>query len=299
MSIVVTGATGSLGRLVIDELLAKVPAEQIAAVVRDKDKAADLVSRGVELRIADYSEPETLAGAFYAGDRVLLISGSEVGRRVAQHSAVIGAAKAAGVAQLAYTGVLGGPGADFQLAAEHKATEQAILDSGLPYTFLRNGWYTENYTEQLAPVLEYNAVVTSAGDGRVASASRADYAAAAAAVLTGEGHLKKAYELSGDVAWSFTEYAAELSRQTGRTIAHNNVPAETHLGILTGAGLPQPFAEILVDVDAAVGRGLLAGTSGDLARLAGRPTTPLADSVAAALATLARQPLSGQDIAVP
>lgn len=291
MSIVVTGATGSLGRLVIDELLAMVPAGQpgrhggrIAAVVRDKEKAADLADRGVELRIADYSEPATLAGAFRTGDRVLLISGSEVGRRVPQHTAVIEAAKAAGVAQLAYTGVLGGPDADFQLAAEHKATEQLILDSGLPYTFLRNGWYTENYTEQLAPVLEHSAVVASAGEGRVASAARADYAAAAAAVLTGEGHLGKAYELSGDVAWSFAEYAAELSRQTGRPIAYNNVPAEAHLAILTGAGLPQPFAEIFVDVDSAVGRGLLAGTTGDLARLAGRPTTPLADSVAAALA---------------
>ncbi|NUK34332.1 SDR family oxidoreductase [Streptomyces lunaelactis] len=285
MSIVVTGATGHLGRLVIDELLATVPAQRIAAVVRDKEKAADLAARGVELRIADYSEPESLAGAFRAGDRVLLISGSEVGQRVAQHTAVVEAAKAAGVAQLAYTGVLGGPDADFLLAAEHKVTEQRILESGLPYTFLRHGWYTENYTGNLAPVLEHNAVVASAGEGRVASATRADYAAAAAAVLTGDGHLGKAYELSGDVAWSFAEYAAELSRQTGRTIAYTNVPAEAHLGILTGAGVPEPFAEVLVDVDAAVGRGLLAGTTGDLARLSGRPTTPLADSVAAALAT--------------
>ncbi|AVZ74698.1 NAD(P)-dependent oxidoreductase [Streptomyces lunaelactis] len=285
MSIVVTGATGHLGRLVIDELLATVPAQRIAAVVRDKEKATDLAARGVELRIADYSEPESLAGAFRAGDRVLLISGSEVGQRVAQHTAVVEAAKAAGVAQLAYTGVLGGPDADFLLAAEHKVTEQRILESGLPYTFLRHGWYTENYTGNLAPVLEHNAVVASAGEGRVASATRADYAAAAAAVLTGDGHLGKAYELSGDVAWSFAEYAAELSRQTGRTIAYTNVPAEAHLGILTGAGVPEPFAEVLVDVDAAVGRGLLAGTTGELARLSGRPTTPLADSVAAALAT--------------
>ncbi|MFI9584941.1 SDR family oxidoreductase [Streptomyces sp. NPDC052236] len=284
MGIVVTGATGSLGRLVIDELLAKVPAEQISAVVRNKEKAADLAARGVELRIADYSRPETLAGAFRAGDRVLLISGSEVGQRVAQHTAVVEAAQAADVAQLAYTGVLGGPEADFQLAAEHKVTEELILDSGLPYTFLRNGWYHENYTEHLAPVLEHNAVVASAGKGRVASAARADYAAAAATVLTGEGHVGQVYELSGDVAWSFAEYAAELSRQTGRTIAYSNVPAETLLSILTGAGLPQPLAEILVDVDAGIERGLLAGTTGDLARLAGRPTTPLADAVAAALA---------------
>ncbi|MFP1627411.1 SDR family oxidoreductase [Streptomyces sp. 5K101] len=285
MSIVVTGATGALGRVVVDELLAAVPADRIAAVVRDKEKAADLAACGVELRIADYSEPATLAGAFRAGDRVLLISGSEVGRRVAQHTAVIEAAKAAGVAQLAYTGVLGGPDADFDLAAEHKATEQLILDSGLPYTFLRNGWYTENYTGNLGPVLEHGTVVGSAGDGRIASATRADYAAAAAAVLTGEGHLGAAYELSGDTAWSLAEYAAELSRQTGRTITYTEVPAETHLGILTGAGVPEPFARILVDVDGAIGRGLLARTTGDLARLAGRPTTPLAETVAAALAT--------------
>ncbi|MET4668593.1 MULTISPECIES: SDR family oxidoreductase [Streptomyces] len=283
MSIVVTGATGQLGRLVIDELLATVPAGEIAAVVRNKEKAAALAARGVELRIADYDRPETLAGAFRAGDRVLLISGSEVGKRVAQHTALIDAAKAAGVAQLAYTGILGGPDADFALADEHKATEQLILDSGLPHTFLRNGWYTENYTANLAPVLEHGAVVANAGDGRVASASRADYAAAAAVAVTGEGHLGKVYELSGDTAWSFAEYAALLSEVTGKEIAYKNVPADVHQEILVGAGLPEGFAAILADVDEAIARGRLAGTSGDLARLTGRPTTPLATTVRAAL----------------
>ncbi|WP_431788573.1 NmrA family NAD(P)-binding protein [Streptomyces sp. G9] len=283
MSIVVTGATGALGRLVVDALLATVPAAEVVAVVRDKEKAAALAARGVELRISDYSAPETLAGAFRSGDRVLLISGSEVGRRVAQHAAVIDAAKAAGVAQLAYTGILGGPDADFALADEHKATEQLILDSGLPYTFLRNGWYTENYTANLAPALEHRAVVANAGEGRIASATRADYAAAAAAVLTGDGHLNTAYELSGDTAWSLAEYAAVISGLTGEAIAYNNVPAATHQEILVGAGLPEGFAAILVDVDEAIGRGRLAGTSGDLARLIGRPTTPLAETVRAAL----------------
>lgn len=285
MSIVVTGATGRLGRLVVERLLETgVPAAGIAAVVRDKEKAADLAARGVELRLADYDDPATLNGVFRAGDRVLLVSGNEVGRRVPQHTAVIAAARAAGVAQLAYTGVLGGPEADFELAEEHKATERAILDSGLPHTFLRNGWYTENYTEQLGPVLEHGAVVASAGEGRIASAPRADYAAAAAAVLTGDGHLGRAYELSGDTAWSLAEYAAEVAKHSGKDIAHRNVPAETHLEILTGAGVPAPFAAILVDVDRAIERGLLARGDGDLARLIGRPTTPLAETVAAALA---------------
>ncbi|MEU7013451.1 NmrA family NAD(P)-binding protein [Streptomyces sp. NPDC046385] len=286
MSIVVTGATGQLGRLVIDALLATVPAGSVAAVVRDKEKAADLAARGVELRIADYSRPETLAGAFEAGDRVLLISGSEVGQRVAQHTAVVAAAKAAGVAQLAYTGVLGGPEADFLLAEEHKATEEAILGSGLPYTFLRNGWYTENYTANLAPVLAHGAVVANAGEGRIASASRADYAAAAAAVLTGpaEEHLNRAYELNGDVSWSLAEYAAEVARQSGREITYTSVPAAAHREILTGAGVPAPFAEILVDVDRAVEHGALASRGDALARLIGRPTTPLAETIGAALA---------------
>ncbi|MFD3724430.1 NmrA family NAD(P)-binding protein [Streptomyces sp. NPDC058671] len=292
MSIVVTGATGALGRLVIDALLTgtpagPVPAESVVAVVRDKEKAADLAERGVELRIADYSRPETLAGAFEAGDRVLLISGSEVGQRVAQHAAVIDAAKAAGVAQLAYTGVLGGDEADFDLAAEHKETERLILASGLPYTLLRNGWYSENYTANLAPVLAHGAVVSNAGEGRVASAARADYAAAAAAVLTGpaEEHLGRTYELSGDTDWSFAEYAAEVAARSGREIAYDSVPAETHLAILTGAGVPRPFAEILVDVDRAVERGALARRTGDLARLIGRPTTPIGASIGEALAS--------------
>ncbi|MEU2245307.1 SDR family oxidoreductase [Streptomyces sp. NPDC019224] len=286
MSIVVTGATGELGRLVVEQLLTTVPADGIVAAVRDKEKAAALAARGVELRIADYDDPATLAGAFRAGDRVLLISGSEVGSRVPQHTAVIDAAKAAGVAQLAYTGVLGGPDADFVLADEHKETERLILASGLPHTFLRNGWYTENYTANLAPVLAHGAVVANAGEGRIASATRADYAAAAAAVLTGEGHLGKAYELSGDTAWSLAEYAAQVSRASGKEIVHKDVPGAVHQEILVGAGLPEGLAAILVDVDEAIRRGRLAGTSGDLARLIGRPTTPMAETVEAAVAAL-------------
>ena len=281
MSIVVTAATGHLGRLVIDELLERVPAGQVVAVARNAAKAAPLAARGVEVRVADYNDPVALAKAFGAGDTVLLISGLEA-NRVAQHQAVIAAAKAAGVERIAYTSVLGGPEADFDLAADHITTEQAILDSGLPYTFLRNGWYHEVYTEQIAVQLEHG-VIGSAGDGRIGSASRRDYAAAAAVVLTGQGHEKTAYELNGDTAWTLTEYAAELSKQSGKDVAYNNVPAETHVGVLTGAGLPEPLARIFVDVDNAIERGRLAGRGSDLTHLIGRPTTPLPDAITTAL----------------
>ena len=282
MSIVVTGATGHLGRHVVEQLLEKVPADQITAVVRTPEKAADFAERGVKIAVADYNTPETFDTVFAAGDKVLLISGNEFEKgRVGQHKVVIKAAKAAGVALLAYTSAPGPLAA--ALADDHRGTEEALLASGVPYALLRNGWYNENYTENLAPVLEHNAVVAAAGDGRVSSASRADYAAAAVAVLTGEGHENQTYELGGDEAWSFAEYAAELSRQTGKEIAYNNVPAETLVGILTGAGLPEPFAAILVGVDASIAQGQLVVSTGDLSRLSGRSTTPISESIALAL----------------
>ncbi|WP_031027731.1 SDR family oxidoreductase [Streptomyces sp. NRRL WC-3725] len=282
MSIVVTGATGHLGRHVVEQLLEKVPAAQITAVVRDEAKAADLAARGVKLAVADYNVPETFDGLFAAGDKVLLISGNEFDKgRVGQHTVVIEAAEAAGVALLAYTSAPGTLSA--ALADDHRATEQVLLASGLPYSLLRNGWYHENYTENLAPVLEHGAVVAAAGDGRVSSAARADYAAAAVAVLTGEGHENSTYELGGDEAWSFAEYAAELSRQTGREIVYNPVPVDALTGILTGAGVPAPVAGILAGVDASIEKGELVVSSGDLSRLIGRPATPLAQAVTAAL----------------
>ncbi|WP_210592772.1 SDR family oxidoreductase [Streptomyces sp. GESEQ-35] len=282
MSIVVTGATGHLGRHVVEQLLEEVAADQITAVVRTPEKAADFAARGVRIAVADYNAPETFDGLFAAGDKVLLISGNEFDKgRVEQHKVVIDAAKAAGVALLAYTSAPGSLTA--ALADDHRATEEVLLASGLPYTLLRNGWYHENYTEQLAPVLEHNAVVAAAGEGRISSASRADYAAAATAVLTGEGHENKTYELGGDVAWSFTEYAAELSKQTGKEIAYSSVPAEALVGILTGAGLPEAFATILAGVDQSIEKGELVVSTGDLSRLAGRPTTPLSEAIAAAL----------------
>ncbi|TQL20863.1 SDR family oxidoreductase [Streptomyces sp. SLBN-134] len=282
MSIVVTGATGHLGRHVVAQLLEKVPAEQITAVVRDAEKAAGFAGRGVRIAVADYNAPETFDGLFAAGDKVLLISGNEFDKgRVGQHRMVIDAAKAAGVALLAYTSAPGTLTA--ALADDHRGTEEALLGSGVPYVLLRNGWYHENYTENLAPVLEHGAVLAAAGDGRVSSASRADYAAAAVAVLTGEGHENKTYELGGDEAWGFAEYAAELSRQTGKEITYNPVTPEALTGILAGAGVPEPMAAVLAGVDVSIEKGELVVDSGDLSRLAGRPTTPLAEAVTAAL----------------
>ncbi|MEU6636794.1 NAD(P)H-binding protein [Streptomyces rochei] len=283
MSIVVTGATGHLGRHVVRQLLEKVAADRVTAVVRDRDRAADLAALGVRIAVADYNAPESFDGVFAPGDRVLLISGNEFDKgRVRQHTVVIDAAKKAGAALLAYTSAPSSLTA--ALADDHRATEEVLVGSGVPYVLLRNGWYHENYTEQLAPVLEHGAVVQAAGDGRVSSASRADYAAAAVAVLTGEGHENKAYELGGDEAWSFAEYAAELSRQTGEEIVYTPVSTEAYTGILTGAGVPGPLADVFAGVDAAIEKGELVVTTGDLARLAGRPTTPLAEAVAAALA---------------
>ncbi|MEU6731681.1 NAD(P)H-binding protein [Streptomyces physcomitrii] len=285
MSIVVTGASGRLGRLVVEGLLARVPAAEIVAVVRDRAKAAEFAARGVEVRVADYSAPDSLSGVFGRGDRVLLISGSEVGRRIGQHRAVVDAAAAAGVSLLAYTSLLGAPATpeDFILAEEHKATEAMVRDSGLPYVLLRNGWYHENHTAQLDQVLASGAVVSSAGDGRIASASRADYADAAVAVLTGEGHAGRAYELSGDEDWDFAEFAAEVARQSGREVALRPVTPEEHRAALLGAELPEPVADLMVNIDSAVARGVLARRENDLARLIGRPTTPLAEAIGTAL----------------
>lgn len=284
MSIVITGATGKLGRLVIEGLLARVPAGQTAAVVRDPAKAADLAERGVEVRVADYNAPAMLKDAFRADDVVLLISGSEVGQRIPQHTAVIDAAKEAGVARLVYTSILGCADAGFALMDEHKVTEQAILDSGLTYTLLRNAFYTEVYTDQIPVQLEHG-VVGSAGKGRIGSATRNDLAVAAVVALTQSGHENAAYELSGDEAWTLAEYAAELSRQTGRTVTYTDLTGDDYKVVLERAGLPAAVAAMLVDVDVAgVARGLAEGDSGDLSRLIGRPSTPLATAMATALA---------------
>jgi NAD(P)H dehydrogenase (quinone) len=282
--ITVTGATGHLGRLVIDALLARgVAAGEIIAAVRSPEKAADIAGLGVQVREADYDRPETLAAAFAGTDRLLLISGSEVGKRVPQHGAAVEAAKAAGVSLIAYTSILRADTSGLALAAEHKATEDLVRESGLPFVLLRNGWYFENYTENLAPAFQFGAIAGAAGDGRISAATRADFAAAAAAVVAQDGHAGKVYELGGDEAFTMAELAAEVSRQSGREIAYADLPAEEYVKVLVGAGLPEAFAGILADSDVGVSRGELYTDSKDLSTLIGRPTTPLADALAPAV----------------
>ena len=283
--IIVTGATGQLGRLVIDGLLdAGVPADGIVAAVRSPQKAADLTARGVEVREADYNRPETLASAFAGASKVLLISSSEVGQRVEQHRNAVAAAAASGAQLLAYTSILAADRSAMQLAGEHRATEELVQAAGLPYTLLRNGWYVENYTGNLATALAHGSVLGSAGEGRVAAATRADFAAAAVAVLTTDGHQNRIYELGSDEAFTLGEYAAELTRQTGKPIGYVDLSAADYTAALAGAGLPEPFAALLADSDLGIARGELTTDSGDLSRLIGRPTTPLADAVKLALA---------------
>lgn len=280
--IAVTGASGHLGRLAIEALLGKVPAKELVALVRTPSKAADLAAKGVQVRQADYSRPETLGPALAGVDKLLLISSSELGQRAVQHQAVVDAARAAGVGFIAYTSILHADRSHLALAAEHLATERALAASGIPYALLRNGWYLENYTGQIPGALLHG-FAGSAGDGRIAAAARADFAAAAAAVLTLPDQAGKVYELAGDEPFTMAELAAEVARQSGKPVAYAQLPPETLGEVLRGAGLPGPFADVLVDADVNIARGELDDRSGDLRRLIGRPTTPLRDAVAAAL----------------
>ena len=282
--IVVTGASGQLGRLVIAALLEKIPAPQIVAAVRNPASVQDLAARGVVVREADYNRPETLETAFRGADKLLLISSSDLGGRVPQHRAVIDAAKAAGVRLLAYTSILRADVSPLGLAAEHRETENYLRASGLPFVLLRNGWYSENYTASVPVALEHGVVLGSAGNGRISSAARADYAAAAAAVLAGGEHAGRVYELAGDTSYSLGELAAEIGGQAGRSIAYQNLPRDDFKSALLGAGLPEGLAELLADSDVGASQGALFDDGHQLSGLIGRPTTPLAVSVAAALA---------------
>ena len=281
--IVVTGATGQLGRLVIQSLLTKVQASQIVAAVRQPERAADLAALGVQVRQADYSQPPTLDAAFAGADKVLLISSSELGQRTAQHRNVIDAAKRAGVGLLAYTSVLRADTSELGLAAEHVATEALIKASGLHYVLLRNGWYTENYLASVQPALQHSAFIGCAGEGQIASAARADYAEAAAMALTLPAQAGKVYELAGDSAYTLAGFAAELSRQTGKAIPYVNLPEADFKGALLGAGLPEPLAALLADSDTAASKGALMDGGKRLSTLIGRPTASLGDLMALAL----------------
>ena len=281
--IVVTGASGKLGHHVIRQLLKRVPAAQVVAAVRNIEKAPELTALGVHLREADYAKPATLATAFAGAEKVLLISSNEVGARVAQHQAVIDASIAAGVKLLAYTSLLRTDTSTLALAADHLATEEAIRRSGLSFVFLRNGWYLENHTEALGPALEHGAILGAAKEGRFSAATREDYATAAAAVLAGQGHENKVYELAGDESYTLAELAAEVSKAAGTTVVYQDLTQKEYEAALLGFGLPAPVAAILADSDAGAATGELESTARDLHTLIGRPTTTLAQAVSAAI----------------
>lgn len=281
--IVITGATGKLGQHVIASLLTSVPADHIIAAVRNPAKAVNLTALGVQVRQADYNDGASLDAAFKGATKILLISSSEVGQRAQQHQNVIDAARRAGVALLAYTSVLRADTSPLGLAAEHVITEAAIRASGLPYTFLRNGWYLENHTEHLAPVLEHGVVLGAAQNGRFSSAARADYAAAAAAVLTADKP-QAIYELAGDHGFTLAEYAAEVARQSGKVIVYKDLPQADFKAALVGVGVPEGFADLLADSDAGAAKGALEDNGKQLSTLIGRPTTRLLDAVKAVLA---------------
>ena len=280
MSIVIAGATGQLGRLVVGELLQRgVPAREIVAGGRSAEQLEDLAGLGVRTASVDYNDPASLDSALSEGDTLLLISGNDIQNRTAQHETVIDAAVRAKVAHILYTSVLAADSTPIILAPDHVKAEEYIRASGLPFTFLRNGWYTENYAAALATARETGTLLGSAGEGRVASATRADFAAATAAVLTTPGHEGRVYELSGDYAWTYEELAAAFSTVLGRTVSYDSVSSAEHASALEAAGLDPATAGFLAALDGNIREDALALTTGDLARLAGRPTTPLLDGL--------------------
>lgn len=280
MTIAITGATGQLGRLVIETLKTKIAPDGIVALARNTDKAADLEGPA---RVFDYDAPETLAPALDGIDTLLLISGSDIGRRVPQHAAVIKAAKSAGVQHIVYTSLLNAPTSALVLAPEHVETEKLLAASGIEHTLLRNGWYTENYTMGLPAALEHNALIGAAKDGRISSATRQDYAEAAAAVLMDAGLRGKTYELSGDNSFTLSDLAATLSVQAGKDIPYVDMPEADYAAALTDAGLPAELAGFLAHCDVEASKGVLFDEGTQLSTLIGRPTTPLATAVAAAI----------------
>ena len=285
MTLLVTAASGNLGRLTVEALLARgVPASDIRAGARDTAKIADLAAKGVQAVRLDYDDPATIAEAVAGVERMLLVSGSEIGKRVPQHTNVIEAAAAAGVQQLAYTSAPHADTSALIVNPEHKATEAALAASGVPFTVLRNNWYTENYVQTLRQAEATGVVASSTGEGRVASASRADFAEAAAVVLTSDGHLGKVYELGGDVAWDFSELAAAIGEVLGREIAYVAWTPEEQREALTAAGLDEGRIGFVLTMDGNIRDGLLGEVTHELSALIGRPTTPLVEGLRAAIA---------------
>ena len=281
MTIAITGATGQLGGLALAHLKTLVDPAQITALVRDLGKATDL---GFAARAFDYTAPQGMGAALQGVDVLVLISSSDFNDRVGQHRNVINAAKAAGVGRIVYTSILQADRSPLLIACDHRATEAAIKDAGLTATILRNGWYTENWTGTLGAAISAGAMIGAAGEACFTPATRADYAQALAVVAADEAHAGQVYELGGDAAITLADIAAEVSRQTGKTIPYNDLPGDVYQGILQSIGLPAGFAALLVDVDQKAGDGWLADRSGSLRQLIGRPTTPLAEAVRAALA---------------
>jgi NAD(P)H dehydrogenase (quinone) len=283
MNIVVTGATGHLGRLAVEALLRRgVPAEQITATGRRTETLADLADQGVTVRRADYTDPASLAEAFTGAERVLLVSGSEVGQRAQQHANAIDAAKQAGVGLIAYTSIPKADTSSLLLAEEHRATEQLLADSGVPHVVLRNSWYTENYTSQLPVYLEHG-IAGAAGEGRISAATRADFAEAAAVAVSEDGHAGAVYELGGE-AFTMAELAGVVSEVTGQNVSYTDMPVEQYTQVLVGAGLPEPVAAVFADGDRGAAEGELYVDSADLEKLLGRPATSLRDAVSEAVA---------------
>lgn len=279
MKIAITGATGSLGQLVIQSLLQYTTAANIVALVRNEAKAADLKTKGIEVRYFDYDAPESLLPALKGIDRLLLISANEVGRRTPQHKAVIDAAQQANVPYIAYTSLLHADTSPLGLAQEHRETESLIQASGMKYTFLRNNWYSENHLATLAQIIEMGTLYGAAGEGRISSAARADYAEAAAKVLTSEGHDHKIYELAGSSSFSLAELAQDIAEVSGKSIVYQNLTAEDYTQALIHAGLPTGLVNVLVDADVQTEKGAMFNDSQDLERLIGRKTTAIKDQL--------------------
>ncbi|GAB3624736.1 SDR family oxidoreductase [Mariniluteicoccus endophyticus] len=280
MTIVIFGATGQLGRHVLDALRDReVAPSDIRAVGRNTERLAELKSQGYETSQTDLDDPQGVRDAVRGAERVLLISASEPGKRLAQHRTVVDAVKEEGISHLVYTSILGAPSTDHVLAAEHIETERLIGESGVPATFLRNGWYTENYLPVFEAARQSSEIANASHDGRVASAPRADYAEAAAVVLTQAGHEGRAYELSGDSAWDFEEFARTAGRVLGREVRYRAISQDEERQMLEDAGLDAGTAGFVAQLSADTGRDLLAATPGDLARLIGRPTQPLEETL--------------------